>query len=135
MSTRDVNQMLYGQLAADATLLGLGMTGVFSFQAPESQALPLVIFQKQDGTHSYTLPQHNWVDHRYVVKGVSSEVEDLAQQVDNRIFAILNRQKPPLASGRIMLMERVGDIAYAERVGGTTFYHVGGTYKIVVADV
>lgn len=55
--------------------------------------------------------------------------------MDNRIFAILNRQKPSLASGRIMLMERVGDIAYAERVGGTTFYHVGGTYKIVVADV
>jgi hypothetical protein len=134
VSTRDVNKALYAKLSVDAGLISLGVTGVFDLQAPESQALPVVIFQKQDGEHQYVYGRRAWQDHNYVVKGVAAESKDLAEQLDDRCYTLLNLQPLVLDDGYTMVVKRNGDISYAERLGGTTFYHVGGLYEIMVGD-
>jgi hypothetical protein len=134
VSTRDVNKMLYGALAPDAELQGLGVTGVFDTDSPESQALPLVQFAKTDGVPEDVLPRPAWIKMHFDVKGIVQGNKDLAEQIDNRCNALLDRQSYPVDNGVLMYMSRETDISYAERLGGATYYHVGGSYLVMVRD-
>jgi uncharacterized protein DUF3168 len=134
MSARDVNQALYLALKNDATLTSLGVTGVFDSQAPESQPLPVVVFQKSDGEHAYTFTSRAWQNHNYLVKGIASGNKDLAERIDNRCYQILNLTKPSLANGFVMDLRRETDVSYGEDKSGTTYWHVGGQYKVMVRD-
>jgi hypothetical protein len=134
MSARDVNKALYAALNADAALLSLGVTGVFDVQAPESKSLPYVVFSKSDGTHEYVLSRRAWQAHNYVIKAIAKENKDLAERIDNRILAVLNLTRPALDNGFVMNLRRDTDISYAEQSGGSTFYHVGGLYEVMVGD-
>lgn len=134
MSTRDVNKAIRNALRFDAQLLSLGSTGVFDSSAPESQDLPVVVFTKVGGDHSYTLGGPAWQTHTFDIKGISQTTKDLAEQLDNRIAAILNLTKPTLDNGTVLDFRRVADISYVERNSGTTYYHVGGTYEVMATN-
>jgi hypothetical protein len=134
MSTRDVNQMLYGILASDSTLQALGSTGAFSIQAPENQPVPYVVFSKSDGEHSYVLMRRAYQTQTFLVKAITLENQDLAEQMSDRIDALLNLTRPSIASGYTMDIRHDSDVSYAERLGGSTYYHVGGLYKVMVGD-
>src|SRR5690606_3493511 len=134
VSTRDVNKAIRNALRFDAQLLSLGSTGVFDSSAPESQDLPVVVFTKVGGDHSYTLGGPAWQTHTFDIKGISQTTKDLAEQLDNRIAAILNLTKPTLDNGTVLDFRRVADISYVERNSGTTYYHVGGTYEVMATN-
>ena len=134
MSTRDVNRALYLALHNEPGLEALGVSGAWDTQAPENTPLPLVIYFKSDGQHVYTLKRRAWEDLSFTIKGIARDNKDLAERIDNRLYAVLNRQQLPLDNGYMMILQRETDLSYTEKDGGATFYHVGGIYTVMVRD-
>jgi hypothetical protein len=134
VSTRDINKALWTALHADAQLQALGVTGAFDATAPESQPLPVVVFNKVSGNQTYTLRRLAWRTHTFDIKGISQTTKDLAERIDNRIATLLNLTRPVLDNGAVLDFRRVSDISYVERNSGTTYFHVGGTYEVMATD-
>jgi hypothetical protein len=128
-----IDTALYGRLTTDPTLVGLGITGVFRSLAPQGQALPYVIFGKQDGIDVYTLTRRAGREVRYLVKAVvrglsRSGAEDIAARID----ILLTDQPLTLVGLTTTYIRRTADVDYTEDAHGVLYQHVGGIYRIEV---
>lgn len=128
---RDVIAWLVTTLSADSTLTGLGVSGVFFYQAPEGQAYPYIILQKTAESHQYVLNAEAYNEHWLAVKAVDHGFDggDLARQIQDRVKALINLQRPTLSSGYTMTIRAQSGFEMSEQeAGNNNFYHAGTVF-------
>lgn len=130
---RDAVEWVVGQLAGDATLTGLGMTGVYFYNAPEGQNFPYLILQKQTDAKTDRLGAVAFERHWMAVKAVDNITDggDRARQLIDRVEALLGHQSPTLDNGAAMLIDPSTGFEYQESESGNQIYtHVGSVFTL-----
>lgn len=142
-----MNQLEQGIYAAltSPNIAGTGLavvpTGVHYGKAPHGAETPVIVFQKQAGTREFTFAlQPAWREFLYVVKCVCDGAGAAPGSISPRKLAdqVLDAVTTRLESGvtvtghTVMLCRREGDLDYIEDVGGESYHHVGGIFRVLV---
>jgi len=126
--------MIRDRLRSDA-FLAAHSTGVFLKRAPKGQAVPLIVIQKQSGVSERVLAGPYLRNLVFAVKFVHSDETsfEIADQVDSQIDRLLTASGLLSDSHKCIALFREGDIEYSETVDNKTYWHVGGTYRPLIA--
>jgi hypothetical protein len=136
-SLQDAITWIVGQIQADATIQGLGVTEAFMYSAPEEglASYPFVIIGKQAGSHTLALCGVAYDIHYLAVKCVDtgSDGGETARKVLHRVREVIEFQKPTLASGRILDIQPNSSYEYDEQESGNlNFYHAVQVVKVIL---
>jgi hypothetical protein len=133
---------LYGKMAGDTTLnnlLGTPATGysksIYYQVAPAGAQYPLVVFNKQAGTPTYTFETgHAAIDTEvWTVKGVDrSDTADKADAIADRLDALLTDGVLTISGAAQMYLRRQSDFDYPEDDDGTIYRHSGCNFRLLV---
>ena len=113
--------------------------GVHVHPAPQAVGLPVVTFQKQavpapDRTFGAPATQGGklaWRTFVYLIRAISQNDRKPALTLHDTIVNALGVTTPLTVTGwNVMLCQYEGDIEFAESVGGETYHHVGGLYRV-----
>lgn len=128
----DADTGIYETLAGDATLQALAPNGVWPAKAPEGVEPPVIVFRPLPvGKDVYTLKQRVWSQLEYDIKAVvKGHDKTVAQQIADRIDALLNDKPSVIPNGRGAYLRRIGSIDYIEEALGADYLHVGGRYAV-----
>jgi hypothetical protein len=131
-----VRQAIYTRLnvAGITTLLGSGSAGIRHGVAPSDVAYPLLIFNKQAGTTTNRMGGEAFKAHVWLVKGVSQVSAGAAEAIDKAANDLLHFGDLTITGADDMYLSRESDVNYAEFQGDTTFWHVGGLYRLIVQN-
>jgi hypothetical protein len=124
-----VEAALYAKLNVTAVKATAGATGVYNRIAPQSTALPYVVFQWQGGGDENDHPDRsrNLV---YTVKALAIAAV-AADTIDAACDALLHNGTLTVAGYNVFWLRRDGDVAYSEvDATGQPIYHTGGMYRI-----
>lgn len=129
-----VETALQAKLAGDATLVGLGVQGVFHRRAPQGQAEPVVVFNQQSAVDYYTHAGRAYRDLVYLVKAIDqSESAARAGQIADRLDALLTDQPLTVAGWTVIARpRRFIDVDYDEPAEGIIYQHLGGLFRVKV---
>lgn len=132
-----VAKALFTVLAADATLTGLGVTGVHEQVVPQTdppQDPPYLVLQLSDAPDRYTLGKRILLDEFWNVRAVDrSTSAKRAGDIADRVFALLNLQPLTVTGLTTLIVRREQSFAYQEIDAGLVYHHAGGRYRIGVA--
>lgn len=127
---------LYSALAADSALGSAVATRIYSDIAPQSSALPCVVFQRQAG-HDVrgTGPVRIMSSMLYTIRvidetGSFTTIEAPADRID----AVLHASSGTVAGGTVVACTRESPFSMVESNDGRTFRHLGGIYRLYVQD-
>ena len=128
-----VETALYSTLAAGTALIAdLGGTAIYNRIAPQSVALPYLIFQWQGGGDENETP-HRTRNVVYTVKGVASTLAK-AEAIDEEADKLLHGATLTVTGYTNIWCRRIDDVAYVEvDAAGKPVYHTGGQYRIWIA--
>lgn len=127
---RDIIKWMSDTVMADSTLTsGFGVTGLFMYNAPEGQAYPYIIVQKTAASHQYVLNAEAYNEHWLAVKAVDKGFDggDRARQIQDRVKALINLQRPTLTSGYTMTIRAQSGFELSEAEAGNNFFYHAGT--------
>jgi hypothetical protein len=137
----NTRRALYGKLAGDTTLnnlLGTPATGysksIYYQVAPPGASYPLIVFNKQAGTPTYTFKDgHAAIDTEvWLVKGVDrSDSADKADAIAARLDALLTDGALTISGATQMYLRRQSDVEYLEDDDGTVYRHAGALYRLL----
>jgi len=146
VNTTAIRRAIYGKLAGDTTLnnlLGTAAPGyskaIYFEVAPEAARYPLVIFQKQSGSPTYTFgaPDTAIESDLWLVKAVAQDLpgssgSDAAEAAQARVAALLNDASLSISGGALLLwLRREQDgIDFAETLDGEVYRHAGALYRL-----
>ena len=135
---------LYTALNADAgtamgTVIGslnnLGAKGVYNTIAPQTAALPYVVFSQQSGISEWTFEDRSHKSSLYLVKAVGQGHSKAAPSaMSDRFDTLLNDQPLTLTGWQCERIRREQDVSYAEVSEGVIYHHIGGLYRIDVQE-
>lgn len=133
----DVVAWVVGIVNADSTLTSLGLQGAWVNTAPEGTAAPIVIIQKQTGSHTYTFGREaynrHWVSIKCVDQGFDGGYR--ARQIMDRVKTLLNLQTVTTTAGYSMDFRASTDFEYGEQeAGNLNFYHVGTVFVAMLGE-
>lgn len=130
-------QALFGVLSADATLTGLGVTGVHEQVVTHTdppQEPPYLVLQLSDAPDRYTMGRRVLLDEFWNVKAVDrSASAKRAGEIADRIYALLNLQPLTVTGLSTLIVRREQSFAYQEIDAGLVYHHAGGRYRVEVA--
>ena len=125
---------LFSTLAAGTALTtALGGTAIYLALAPQGTSPPYVIFNYSAGGDDNSSPRRARTQ-TWTVKAVSTTGMKNAAEIDNAVDALLHEQQLTVTGWDNYWMARTSDIAYAEQAGGALYWHVGGQYRIRLAE-
>lgn len=127
MELHNFAQWAYTRLSGDATLAGLAPGGVHENVAPEGTAEPFVVFSLVTNRDVNAVGQTRALvnaDWDVKVVGQGASYAPLVAAAD-RIDALLH----DVQGGVVISSHRVATIRYVEPSDGTTYRHLGGTYR------
>lgn len=130
-----VRDAIHDHLAADSTLtalLGDGAEGIHHRKAHRGARTPMVIFNRQAGTPTWTFGGIGFESGVWLIKAVSrdnsaSTVEDIAARLD----LILNDAAITISGQSLLLLRRESDVDYGEQDGADSYQHRGGLYRLI----
>lgn len=131
-----VERWLYITLAADAALGSVVSTRIYANVAPQSSALPCVVFQQQAGRDIMgSGPIRYMSTMLYTVRvigetGSFSTIEAPADRID----AVLHAASGTATGGTVVACVREQPFSLVESTDGRTFRHLGGIYRCWVQD-
>lgn len=110
-------------------------TEVFVHPAPQGTGLPVVTFQKQAApaparTFGPGAGEIQWLSFVYYVRAIAVESKQPAGAVFDLIRQQLDGADLSVNGFGTMLCRYEGDLDYPEVVGGETYHHVGGLFRI-----
>lgn len=123
---------LYAKLTGGTALTALlsGTTAVYDSLAPQSAALPYVIFQQQAWNVETADPRRR-EDAYMLVKAVSATGFAQAGSIDAACDALLDGGSISVTGHTVMWQKRIEQIRYIETdQAGRNIYHQGGLYQI-----
>ncbi len=129
-------RFLQAALAALPELGGPGAPRVWQDVAPADVTEPFVVYQWQNpgvGDDEAIGNVRVWVDQLWVVRAVMqtrdwADLEPAAAALDGVLQAVGG----PAQGGYVVSSTRVGPYSLIERVGGSEYRHLGGTYRLLV---
>lgn len=137
----NTRRALYGKMAGDTTLnnlLGTPATGysksIYYQVAPAGADYPLIVFNKQAGTPTYTFKNgHAAIDTEvWMVKGVDrSDTADKADAIQSRLDALLTDGALTISGATQMYLRRQSDFDFAEDEDGELYRHAGSNYRLL----
>lgn len=123
---------------SDATLTSMGLNKAFMHSAPERQAFPYVIIQKQAGTHSQVMCRQAFATHFLAVKCVDTGFDGgkRARNIMDRVNALIEHQAPSLTDGGYtMAILANNSYEYDEQENGNNnFYHIVINYRVILGQ-
>ena len=115
------------------SLKNLGITGVYRMVAPQTAALPYVVFSEQSGISEWQFDQRYAKSLLYLVKAVGSgHSGSAASAASDRFDVLLNDQPLTLTGWTCVRLRREQDVEYVEESEGVIYQHVGGLYRLDV---
>lgn len=128
-----VDQALYQALTGSSELMAR-VSGVFNGLAPEAASEPVVVFQEIAGTDAYTLNRRASRELVYLVKCVDRGASaKQAGEVYDIIDSILHDATLSVPGYATLYTRREADRKYTEIEAGVQYWHVGATYRVVIA--
>jgi hypothetical protein len=135
---QDAITWIVGQLQADSTLQGLGVTETFMYSAPERgiSSLPYLIMSKMAGSHTLTMCGVGYDVHYVALKCVDEgfdggETARNALHRARQVIEFCGRQT--LASGTIMDILPSSSYEYDEQESGNeNFFHTVQVIKVIL---
>lgn len=125
---------LYSTLAGGSALIDrLGGTAIYNTVAPQGASLPYVVFFVSAGRDINSSPRRAR-DYVVTVKAVTDAGVKAATELDGEIDAILHDAELDITGWGNYWTMRESDIMYTEVGGNTLYWHVGGQYRIRVAE-
>lgn len=133
---------LYQRLTGAAALTALlaSPTSVYQRRVPQGDGrYPCVLFQKQAGTDDNDNP-HRARQLVYLVKGIVADPRSggrsgtNAGAIDDQIDAALSMRPLTVTGWTNFWLARESDVDYEEDDAGKRFYHVGGLYRLRIAQ-
>jgi len=117
------------RLKEDTTLIGLGMTGVHRWPAPEEAPFPYVVFQPRPGRDRYTLARRAWEELPYQIEAIDkSRSAKRAGQMGDRIDALFTDQPLAVTARNTLYARRQTRINFSEHEDGVVYQHGGGVF-------
>ena len=114
---------------AAVTGAGLATSGVWNTIAPQTTALPYVIFQHQGGGDENTIPKR-MRDPVYTVKALAT-TKAKALLIDGAVDLILHLGTLTVSGWTNFWLAREDDVNFMEVDDtGLVVYHVGGIYRV-----
>ena len=131
--TAAVETWIYGTLADDATLDSLGVTGVYSYMAPEDATYPFILFQQQASSDVNAVgPNRIMAQTVYVIRAVTDGALSSVVAINTRIDNLLQAQNGSNVNGTVIACMRERPFVQVETVEGRSYRHLGGIYRIYV---
>lgn len=134
---------LYQRLIGTAALVNLlaSATSVYTQEAPQGAAYPMVVFNKQAGTDDNDNP-HRARQLLYQVKAIVASKQATgadytlkdALAIDEQIDAALHLKPLTVTGWTNFWIVRESDVLYDEDASGKRFYHAGGLYRLRIAQ-
>lgn len=131
----DVDAALYSKLTADATLMAMIPGGVHKLQAPVGVAAPLIIFHREEATHTYaTGGTKAFINLSYIIKAVAEGFSTVAcHDILDRVEAVLATGVTVTGHTVLVLRRRSDPAEYVEDAdGGKTYMHVASAYDVAL---
>lgn len=123
-----VRKALRDKLKEDPVLKELATGGVFHKKADPGVKPPYVIFHKASGNPTWTFGGPPMDREVWLVKGVGER--EVAEDIDTRCKAILNRATLDLEGKAHLDLRHMADVDYDELDEGEIYNHVGAEYKL-----
>lgn len=125
---------LYARLSGDATLTGLGCTGIYYALAPQSASMPYVTVTLGDGTDSRVFGARATVQERWVIQAWDSgNSHKRATQMMERVDALLDEYDLVVAGGTAMCCRRIGALPdLVQDDNGVLYRQAGARYELEV---
>ena len=133
--TTAMGSALFSQLAAGTALVNkLGGTAIYNTDVPQGTATPFVVFSYAGGGDDNSSPRRARTV-VYTVKAVTTNGIRNAAEIDDLVDTLLHEQTLTVAGnwGNYWLT-RTTDVAFAQEAGGKVYHHVGGQYRIRLAE-
>ena len=126
----NVDKAVFDKLNTE-TVLATAKGGVFNSVAPRGAQPPFVVFQAMSKVDEHTF-NGRFGNAIYLVKAVSeSPWPKEAEDVDTVVDTALEDATLTITGYRALLCRRESDFSLVEEIGGKTFTHVGGLYRIM----
>ncbi len=120
---------IYTKLNVTAVKTTAGATGVYNRIAPQTTALPYVIFQWQGGGDENSHPDRSR-DVIYTIKALARDAVT-ADTIDAACDVLLHDGLITVTGYNVIWLRRESDVAYSEvDASGQPVYHTGGMYRI-----
>lgn len=130
-SIRDIYTYLVTTLESDPTLQGWGVD-VYSLKAPEEEASPYILLERQSAVHGRLLGNRTGIVRHWVfVKSVTKGMDNgkLGRQIMDRVKVLIDGQTPAIPSGYVAQIEAKTDLEYVEaETGNIQYFHIGTTF-------
>jgi hypothetical protein len=134
VSDKQVRQAIYVKLNVSAvtSLLGSGSASLVHGVGQPSASYPLCVFNKQSGTTAdMSMGGTHLNDHVWLVKGVTRATSaSLAEDIDKAAYDLLHFGDLTITGADDLYLSRESDVNYSESQGDSTFWHVGGLYRL-----
>ncbi len=131
--TATAETWIYSTLANDATLISLGVTGVYSYIAPEGSAFPYILFQQQAASDVNAVgPTRIMAQLVYVIRVVTMGSIGSVVAISTRLDNVLQAQSGSNANGLVISCMRERPFVQVETVEGRSYRHLGGIYRLYV---
>lgn len=126
----ETRRAIYERLNSDATLDTL-TTGIHHAVAPQTAALPVVVFNRQAGTPTWQFAGAHIQSDVWQVKAVdkapsASRAEDIAARID----ALLTDAPLEVDDRIVLAIYRESDVEFTETSDGQTYHHIGALYRV-----
>jgi hypothetical protein len=137
-SLQDAITWIVGQLQADATLQGLGVTETFMYSAPERgvASYPYLIMGKMAGSHTITMCRVVYDVHYMALKCVDEGFDggETARKALKRARDVIEFcGEQSITGGKIMDILPSSSYEYDEQESGNeNFYHAVQVMKVIV---
>jgi len=138
VSSNALDAMLYSALTGDSALTDMLATATSVWkdgQVDEEAPFPYVVFSSPALTDTYVLGNgYGYADHMYTIKGVAQGYDSAskAQDIGERIFALINLQTFTLSEGTMLLLRRETGVDFPMTEDNEVYHHNGGVYRIEV---
>jgi hypothetical protein len=117
------------------SLNNLGATAVYNTIAPQTAALPYVVFSQQSGIGEWVFDDRAWKSTLYLVKAVGQgHSAATPSALSDRFDTVLNDKPLTLTGWTCERIRREQDVKYAEVSEGVIYHHIGGLYRIDVQE-
>jgi len=123
---------LVATLANDATLTGLGITGVYVDVAPESASFPCIVIGQQTARDVMVVGAYRIFENLLFLVRAVGQTQSYAALASaaSRIDALLHRQSGSGADGTTWGCVREQSFRLAEVQSGVQYRHSGGVFRL-----
>ncbi len=129
-----VREAIFDRLVGDATLTALlsSPTAVHHQVAPQTEATPFVVFNKQAGTPMWAFGGPALQNDLWQVKAIAlgSSASD-AEVIAARIDVALTNAVLVITGSTHLYLRRESDVDYPEQDGADTYRHCGALYRLI----